>query len=92
MTAQIFSAHDQPLSPEDLNFCKAAFDQICRAQRVDPTTGEANDMAVLVIELYRQGIRDCDQLASLIGKADEEHHRKRGALAANYPSGEEVRG
>ncbi len=67
MNTQIFSVHDQPLSPEDLNFCKATFDQICLEQGVDPETDEASDLAALVIELYRQGVRDHDQLAAMIG-------------------------
>ncbi|MCV9967462.1 hypothetical protein OIU34_37155 [Pararhizobium sp. BT-229] len=72
MNTQIFSTHDEPLSPEDLNVCKAAFDQIFQAQRADPKTHEANDIAALVIELCRQGIRDCDQLAILIRKVGEQ--------------------
>ena len=71
MNTQIFSVHDHPLSPEDLNVCKATFDRICAAQRVHPETDKASDLAALVIELYRQGVRDHDQLAAMIGTVGE---------------------
>jgi hypothetical protein len=68
MNTQVFSVHDHPLAPEDLNFCKAAFDQICAAQGVDPHSDDAGEIAALIIELYRQGVRDSRQLAVMVGQ------------------------
>jgi hypothetical protein len=70
MNTQVFSVHDEPLTPEDLNFCKSVFDEICAAQSIDPNSDRAGDTGALIIELYRQGIRDHKQLAVMIGQVD----------------------
>ncbi|MBP1862074.1 hypothetical protein [Rhizobium herbae] len=71
MNTQIFSVHDQPLAPEDLDFCRAAFQEICATQNIDPASDKAGDTGALIIELYRQGIRDSVQLAAMIRKAGQ---------------------
>jgi hypothetical protein len=71
MTTNLFSVHDLPLTPEDLDICRIALERICLAQNLDQESEHALRAAALIIELYRQGVRDVTQLMALVGVVGE---------------------
>jgi hypothetical protein len=62
-----FNRRDEPLTSEDMTVCNHVLDELCRE------LGLVNDkivvarLASIIIELYRQGVRDQDQLKLLAG-------------------------
>lgn len=62
-----------PLSPEELAICQTAFDTTCHTLKIEKDTPEARRLAVYAFELYRQGIRDPQELAQLAGIAVQQY-------------------
>jgi hypothetical protein len=69
MIRRYLSKHDYPLDSLDLNLCQRAFDALLVELKLTKDSEEAERMAALIIELYRQGIHDERQLAVLAGGA-----------------------
>ncbi|CDM61812.1 hypothetical protein LPU83_pLPU83d_0441 (plasmid) [Rhizobium favelukesii] len=69
MSRKQFSRHDEPLDSDDLRKCRAVLDAICGDFRIEPGSEEANRMAAMTIELYRQGVRDVKQLQQIVDAA-----------------------
>ncbi|KQV39989.1 MULTISPECIES: hypothetical protein [unclassified Rhizobium] len=67
MSSDFRPRHDEPLGPADLEICQGVFDVICEEQGISRDVGEAAILAALIIELYRQGVRDVQALRTLIG-------------------------
>jgi hypothetical protein len=69
MIRRYLSEHDQPLDSKDLDTCQRAFDAILAELNIATGTDEAERTAAILIELYRQGIHDEQQLVVLVGAA-----------------------
>jgi len=54
-----------PLEPEDLAICQSIFDKVCADFSVQKNSPAAKKIAVYVWELYRQGLRNPDELHQL---------------------------
>lgn len=67
MIRRYLSKHDYPLDSLDLNLCQRAFDDLLVELKLEKDSEEAERVAAMVIELYRQGIHDERQLAILVG-------------------------
>ena len=69
MNKRFVSKHDEPLTSEDLDTCQRAFEVVIKNLNVDRDAEEGQRAAAIVIELYRQGLRDEVQLAELASSA-----------------------
>lgn len=60
---------DVPLTSEDLNVCNVVLDRLVR--KLDIATDKENvaSLAAIIIELFRQGVHDPEQLQLLAGAA-----------------------
>ncbi|MDL2410128.1 hypothetical protein PY650_31840 [Rhizobium calliandrae] len=67
MIKEYLSKHDMALDSTDLDICQRAFDAILIKRNIARDTEEAEQIAAMVIELYRQGVHDENQLVKLIG-------------------------
>ncbi|MDM9619822.1 hypothetical protein A6U87_05200 [Rhizobium sp. AC44/96] len=59
---------DLPLFSEDLNLLSGVLDDVCENRGISRNTAEAEHIGALIIQLYRQGVKDPAKLAAL-GKA-----------------------
>lgn len=64
---EYLSKHDMALDSTDLNICQHAFDAILLKLNIARNTEDAEKIAAMVIELYRQGVHDENQLVKLVG-------------------------
>ncbi|NTF84427.1 hypothetical protein [Rhizobium rhizogenes] len=69
MIRRYLSKHDHPLDSLDLDLCQRAFDALLVELKLAKDSEEAERVAAMIIELYRQGIHDERQLAILVGGA-----------------------
>jgi hypothetical protein len=58
--------NDEPLSSEDLLKCQLIMEGYCRRNSVPLRSSEATRVGAIIIELYRQGVRDMRQLRFLV--------------------------
>ncbi len=66
MVQTIIKRSDAPLDANDLKLCQRVFDEI-RATADSPGKSEEGErIAAIVIELYRQGVRNPEQLKILV--------------------------
>jgi hypothetical protein len=65
MTGRFVSKHDEPLTSNDLDICQRALDEILARLKVGKDTEEAQRVAAIIIELYRQGVHKESQLIEL---------------------------
>ena len=65
MIRRYLSKHDHPL--DSLDLCQRAFDALLIELKLRKDSEEAERVAAMIIELYRQGIHDERQLAILVG-------------------------
>ncbi|HEX8044810.1 hypothetical protein [Rhizobium sp.] len=70
MIRRYLSKHDHPLDSLDLDLCQRAFDALLVELKLARDSEEAERVAAMIIELYRQGIHDERQLAILVGGTD----------------------
>jgi len=61
------NSRDQPLTSEDLAICNTVFDDLRGRHRIKDDKVGASRLAAIIIELYRQGVREPAQLALLAG-------------------------
>lgn len=64
------SRRDEPLLTEDLAICQEAFDKIIAELGMDRDGDEAERLAAVILELYREGVHDADKLITLAGTAN----------------------
>ena len=56
-------------SPSELQICQRVFDRICAERRFDRTSGDAEDLAAAVFNMFSGGLTDEEQLlAAVIGR------------------------
>ncbi|NEJ72552.1 hypothetical protein GR197_18750 [Rhizobium phaseoli] len=67
MSDKLFSTRDEPLASEDLDVCRRVHEGLCSELQIDRAGEEAARLGALVIELYRQGVHDENQLRLLVG-------------------------
>ncbi|WP_431324420.1 hypothetical protein [Rhizobium sp. YTU87027] len=58
---------DEPLTSEDLAVCDSVLDDICHRYGIENDKEAVSRLAAIIIELYRQGVREPKQLALLAG-------------------------
>ncbi|MBY3048287.1 MULTISPECIES: hypothetical protein [Rhizobium] len=69
MVQTIKTRSQVPLDSRDLEICQQVFDKIRSDYQVAKDSDEAERMASIVIELYRQGVRDANHLQSMVEAA-----------------------
>ncbi|ARQ09665.1 hypothetical protein NXC12_CH01600 [Rhizobium etli] len=57
--------HDLPLFSEDLDLLSQVLDKVCDERGLVRTAPEAERIGAVIIQLYRQGVRDGGKLAAL---------------------------
>lgn len=57
--------HDLPLFSEDLDLLSQVLDKVCDERGLLKTTPEAERIGAVIIQLYRQGVKDSGKLADL---------------------------
>jgi hypothetical protein len=60
------SVRDQPLTSEDLAVCQEVLDAVKAEFQLDTDGEETSRTAAITIEMYRQGVRNFEQLKLLI--------------------------
>jgi hypothetical protein len=69
MVQTIKNRSQVPLDSRDLETCQRVFDRLSADYGVARDSDEAERMASIIIELYRQGVRDPDHLQSMVEAA-----------------------
>ncbi|MGO7317232.1 hypothetical protein ACCS95_02215 [Rhizobium ruizarguesonis] len=69
MVQTIKNRSQVPLDSRDLATCQRVFDKFSANYGVARNSDEAERMASIIIELYRQGVRDPDHLQSMVEAA-----------------------
>ncbi|NEK18473.1 hypothetical protein [Rhizobium leguminosarum] len=69
MVQTIKNRSQVPLDSRDLETCQRVFDKLSADYGVAGDSDEAGRMASIVMELYRQGVRDPDHLQSMVEAA-----------------------
>ncbi|MBY3174281.1 hypothetical protein HFO60_23675 [Rhizobium leguminosarum] len=69
MVQTIKTRSQVPLDSRDLETCQRVFDKLSADYGIERDSDEAERMASIVIELYRQGVRDPNHLQSMVEAA-----------------------
>ncbi|MDO3433967.1 hypothetical protein QWJ46_14875 [Rhizobium sp. CBN3] len=69
MVQTIINRSQVPLDSRDLETCQRVFDKLSADYAVARDSEEAQRMAGIIIELYRQGVRDPNHLQSMVEAA-----------------------
>ncbi|MDK4726955.1 hypothetical protein [Rhizobium phaseoli] len=69
MVQTIVNRSQAPLDSRDLATCQQVFDKLSVDYAVVRDSDEAERMASIIIELYRQGVRDPNHLQSMVEAA-----------------------
>ena len=69
MVQTIVNRSQAPLDSRDLAACQQVFDKLSADYAVARNSDEAERMASIIIELYRQGVRDPNHLQSMVEAA-----------------------
>ncbi|MBB4192326.1 hypothetical protein GGE45_001889 [Rhizobium aethiopicum] len=69
MVQTILNRSQVPLDSRDLETCQRVFDKLSADYAVARDSEEAQRMAGIIIELYRQGVRDPNHLQSMVEAA-----------------------
>ncbi|WFU11587.1 hypothetical protein QA646_24675 (plasmid) [Rhizobium sp. CB3090] len=77
MISRYLSKRDLALDSVDLDTCQRAFDAILLKRNIARESEEGEQVAAMIIELFREGIHDEQQLVVLVGI--NERHRAVGA-------------
>ncbi|MBW9056513.1 hypothetical protein [Rhizobium mesosinicum] len=72
----------QPFDARDLAACQPVFDTLVREAGVDKASEEAARIAAIVVELYRQGVRDAEHLRIMVEGARGLFSRHAGSSHA----------
>ncbi|WFU04802.1 hypothetical protein QA648_29020 (plasmid) [Rhizobium sp. CB3171] len=70
MISRYLSKRDLALDSIDLDICQRAFDAILLKRNITRESEEGEEVAAMIIELFREGIHDEDQLVALVGIND----------------------
>ena len=65
MLATTIHPRDLPLFSDDLDVISDVLDGVCKDRGLGSRTPEAERLGALMIQLYRQGVRDGAKLAAL---------------------------
>jgi len=60
-------ARDIPTTTDEVAICNAALKSICRSRGIDRDAVAVSRLAAMIIELWRQGVQDVEQLKLLAG-------------------------
>ncbi|PKA44717.1 hypothetical protein N2599_20785 (plasmid) [Rhizobium sullae] len=63
---------DVPLTSEDLAICDMVLDELCAEFQLANGGSVVDHLASIIIELYRQGVREPEQLKLLAGATREK--------------------
>ncbi|TCU20275.1 hypothetical protein [Rhizobium sullae] len=63
---------DVPLTSEDLAICDMVLDELCAEFQLANDRSVVDHLASIIIELYRQGVREPEQLTLLAGATREK--------------------
>jgi len=66
MIERHISGRDQPMTSEDLAICQRVLDAVKAEFQLEADDEETSRAASIIIELYRQGIHNFDQLKVLV--------------------------
>ncbi|MBY5407588.1 hypothetical protein HFO98_03715 [Rhizobium leguminosarum] len=69
MVQTIKNRSQVPLDSRDLETCQRVFDRLSADYEIAKGGDEAERMASIIIELYRQGVRDPSHLQSMVEAA-----------------------
>ncbi|NEI38148.1 hypothetical protein GR204_30065 [Rhizobium leguminosarum] len=69
MVQTIKNRSQVPLDSRDLETCQRVFDRLSADYGIAKDGDEAQRMASIIIELYRQGVRDPNHLQSMVEAA-----------------------
>ncbi|MBB4117293.1 MULTISPECIES: hypothetical protein [Rhizobium] len=69
MVQTIKNRSQVPLDSRDLETCQHVFDKLRADYTIARDSDEAERMASIIIEIYRQGVRDPNQLQSMVEAA-----------------------
>lgn len=69
MVQTIINRSAVPLDTRDLETCQCVFDEVRSEARVAKDSEEAERLAAITIELYRQGVRNPDHLKVMVEAA-----------------------
>jgi hypothetical protein len=69
MVQTIINRSDVPLDTRDLEMCQCVFDEVRSEAKVAKDSEEAERIAAITIELYRQGVRSPDHLKVMVEAA-----------------------
>ncbi|WP_416064402.1 hypothetical protein ACK9YZ_15440 [Rhizobium sp. ZK1] len=69
----------QPFDAHDLSVCQPVFDMLLKEAGVDKASEEAARIAAILVELYRQGVRDPEHLRIMVEGARGLFDRRPGA-------------
>ncbi|MBY5533541.1 hypothetical protein HFO42_11170 [Rhizobium leguminosarum] len=69
MVQTIKTRSQVPLDSRDLETCQRVFDKLSADYGIERDSDEAERMASIVIELYRQGVRNPNHLQSMVEAA-----------------------
>ena len=69
MTRQTIRPSDEPLNSTDLALCQRALEAVSVELRVERNSEEGERLASIVIQLYRHGVRDEDNLRIMASAA-----------------------
>ncbi|MBB3589902.1 hypothetical protein FHX08_000246 [Rhizobium sp. BK529] len=56
----------QPFDAHDLSVCQPVFDTVVKEAGIDKASEEAARIAAIMVELYRQGVRDPEHLRIMV--------------------------
>lgn len=66
MSERKISERDLPMTSEDLAICQRVLDAVRAEFQLDEDDEETSRAAAIIIELYRQGVHNVDQLRVLV--------------------------
>ena len=69
MVQTIIKKSQAPLDSRDLEVCQHVFDDLRTMADVPRNSEEAEGIAAIVVELYRQGVRNREQLKTMVQAA-----------------------
>ncbi|MBB3309394.1 hypothetical protein FHT78_001123 [Rhizobium sp. BK196] len=72
----------QPFDARDLAACQPVFDTLVKEAGIDKASEEAARIAAIVVELYRQGVRDPEHLRIMVEGARGLFSRQAGSSHA----------
>ncbi|AVA24901.1 hypothetical protein [Rhizobium sp. NXC24] len=70
MTSRYLSERDFALDSIDLDTCQRAFDAILLKRNITRESEEGEEVAAIIIELFREGIHDEHELVALVENND----------------------